>query len=113
VTVIIEGIYAKVRWLAPTNNFSAITGYRVLVKNSLAIYIDQTTDCNEHNSASITETWCYIPMVNLLETPYLLVQGNAIQARVIAANDRGESLVSDPNVVAPLVQVVPHKMSSV
>ena len=84
-----------------------------MVLNSLGTYIDQTTDCNEHNQVSISETWCYIPMVKLLQLPYSLVQGNPILAKVIAANDRGESLISNPNIVTPLVQVAPHKMSQI
>lgn len=47
-------------------------------------------------------------MITFLEAPFNLVQGDEITGKVIASNNRGESIESSINAVAPLVEIKPH-----
>ena len=48
-------------------------------------------------------------MADLLLDPYLLIQGQMIEARIIAVNEIGESTPSIVNNAGDLIESVPHK----
>lgn len=63
----------------------------------------------EWNLKLLKDPHCYIAMPTLIDKLGLVYQ-DQILAKVIAVNERGSSLLSSPNTVAPIVEDVPRQM---
>lgn len=55
-----------------------------------------TLHCNQEVLTYTQHSYCYVPMTTLISELSLSYQ-NDIKSKIIAANDRGESIDSDPN----------------
>jgi hypothetical protein len=108
-SVIVDQHYTVVSWTTPFDNYSPILGYRVLLKDFSAAFVDATYDCNGEYATMTSQTECLIPMRTLLDT-YGLVYPDNILVKIVAVNDRGDSAASDENTVAPIVEDAPRKM---
>jgi hypothetical protein len=81
----------------------------VMIKDSDLMWIDATLDCenDEWNLLLLVGNFCYMPMSTLIDT-YSLSYMDSIEAKVVAVNDRGSSIASDPNTITPYVEDVPR-----
>jgi hypothetical protein len=71
--------------------------------------MDELTYCNARtDNTVISNLYCVIPMSVLTGSPFNLVQGDIISARVLAANIIGDSSYSTPNSIGATIQTVPH-----
>lgn len=67
-TIEISQLYVIIAWVPSFNNYSPITGYRVLIQDGTSAYTDATVDCNSEYSSVTIQTSCYIPMTTLINT---------------------------------------------
>jgi hypothetical protein len=100
-----------VDWTASSDQGTPITAYKVYLRQSDLVYTLELTSCNGGDNTIISATLCTIPLSTLRASPFNLVQGNSVFAKVIATNLYGDSLLSSAGNGA-LVQVVPNAPSS-
>lgn len=100
-TVALLGTNVAITWSEPTTNYAAITSYRIKIQKrvgaALTDFVEDTTLCDGSHNTVLSSRKCLIPMSALLTTPYNLLKGDAIYARVSATNSRGESVESPEN----------------
>jgi hypothetical protein len=87
-TTAIDGLGVRFSWTAPTTGGLTITGYNVQIRATGSTYTLETTYC------SVTATQCTVPLLDLQASPYSLVLGDLVQAKVSATNLVGEGLES-------------------
>ena len=87
-TTAIDGLGVRFSWAAPTTGGLTITGYKVQIRATGSTYTLETTYC------SVTATQCTVPLLDLQASPYSLVLGDLVQAKVSATNLVGEGLES-------------------
>lgn len=88
----IDGSSVKVQWSLSTTNGSPITAYKVYVKQSGSLtYTLESTDCDGTDSTVISNKFCNINISTLLASPYNIVGGDSIDAKVVATNTYGDS----------------------
>ena len=81
-------------WQAPYNNGSPITKYLITLRQSDNTYTESPY-CDGKLETTRTNLLCTIPLASLTSAPYSLVQGNTVNAKVIAYNFYGPSTESD------------------
>jgi len=91
-------------WTAPYNNGSPITKYLITIRQSDNTYTESPY-CNGQLEATRASLLCTIPLASLTASPYTLVQGNTVNAKVIAYNFYGPSTESDVGSGAIIVLV--------
>jgi hypothetical protein len=84
----INSLDALISWAAKDAGGLPITGYRVYIKSQAGIFTLESTYC------LVSEAQCSVPLLVLQQSPFNLVQGTLVQARVAAVNLIGESLQS-------------------
>lgn len=91
----IEATNTVISWTAPYNGGSAITRYTVSFLESDGVtYTPSPTECLADDATIISEAKCTVPSSHFVGSPFNLVWGSSIHAKVIASNWRGESLES-------------------
>ena len=96
----IENIYVKIDWNTPASNSAPIDGYYVHIAKSDGVFVHETVYCNGFTSSAVlTNSYCLVPMSVLIASPYNLVRGALIKAKVMAHNEYGDSLFSPFNTV--------------
>jgi hypothetical protein len=92
----IVGSSVKVQWSLSTTNGSPITAYKVFVKQSgSSTYTLESGDCDGTDATVISNSYCNINISTLLASPYNIVGGDSIDAKVVATNTYGDSVQSD------------------
>jgi hypothetical protein len=81
-------------WVAPNDNGSPITSYRIRIKQKDTVFEEELTNCDGLESDLVTNTQCIIPILTLEASPFLLDLGDSIIATVTATNKYGESAES-------------------
>jgi hypothetical protein len=94
-----------ITWIAPEENGSPIRGYRVKIRQLDLIYSEELINCDGSTAVVRDATSCSIPISVLTASPYLLPWGSNVYAKVIAYNDYGDSLVSDPGSEAIILTI--------
>jgi hypothetical protein len=109
-TLTILDVYIKISWVPPTNNYLAITSHKIIIADSTNTFIENKEVCDGASVDAMNLNFCSVPMSALWTAPFNLVYGTTIKARVIAINQRGESIASTVNTNGPIVLTVPDKM---
>jgi hypothetical protein len=106
-TVEIVGGYVKISWDAPFENYRPILGYgyQVLIGTSAGTFVEKKTLCD--GVAQEATRYCLVDMHELRASPFLLAYGDLVQAKVLAANERGWSEASPANTDGAHVEVEP------
>jgi len=88
----IVGSTVKVEWTLSSTNGSPITAYKIYVKQSgSSTYTQESSDCDGTSATVISNKYCNINLSTLVASPYLIVGGDSIHAKVIATNVYGDS----------------------
>jgi len=92
VTTVNDGSSVKIAWSLSTTNGSPITAYKVYVKQSgSSAYTQESSDCDGTSASVISNEYCNINLSTLLASPYNIVGGDSIHAKVVATNVYGDS----------------------
>lgn len=67
----------RVTWIAPFNQGAAISNYQVMIQDSSNTFLIEA-------SCSGTNLYCDVPIADLIASPYSLVKGNEVIAKVAA-----------------------------
>ena len=94
-----------ITWIAPDANGSPILGYRVKIRQNDLLYTEELVNCDGSTAVIRDATSCSIPISVLTASPYSLPWGSNVYAKVIAYNDYGDSLVSDPGSEAIILTI--------
>ena len=90
-----------ITWTAPTAGGLPITAYKVFIKATDGTFVLETANCD------VAVTTCEIPLLTLQASPFSLVLGDLVQARIRAVNLVGESVDSSQNTAGALIETVP------
>ena len=103
----------KISWDAPFDNYRPILGYgyQVLIGTSTGTFVESKTLCD--GVAHEATRYCLIDMHALRTSPFGLAYGDLIQAKVLAANERGWSSASPANTDGAHVEVEPSAVVAV
>ena len=104
-TTVVEGDKLAVYWTAPSEQGIAITAYQVLVRQSDLVFSEELINCDASDAAIVSALKCQIPLSSIYASPYSLVQGNDIYAKVVAINFYGSSETSLAGNGAKVVKV--------
>ena len=106
-TVEIVGGYVKISWAAPFDNYRPILGYgyQVLIATSTGAFVETKSLCDGLTQEAVR--YCLVDMHDLRASPYNLIYGDLIQAKVLARNERGWSAASPANTDGAHVEVEP------
>jgi hypothetical protein len=103
-----NGTAVRISWNLPHNGGSTILEYKIEIKQA-----DNNYSVNENCLGSvptiITNRYCDMPMQALIQTPYNLLQGISVIAKISSRNVNGWSEESTPNSTGALIQVSPLK----
>jgi hypothetical protein len=81
-----------VSWSEPVSNGSPITAYKIYVQqHSSTTFTEENVDCVGTDSTVITDRTCSISLTTLEASPYLLVKGDSVVAKIVSVNFYGES----------------------
>lgn len=95
-----------IAWVAPDNGGSAITSYIVELRQvDDTTYTQQLSYCDGSSSAVVADKQCSVPISTLIDSPYSLLWGDLVYARVTAVNVYGESSVSNEGTGATISTV--------
>lgn len=112
------GNSVKVQWTEPYDGGSTITALQIELRASDGTtFAAQVLYCNGQSDATVrTQAYCVIPVSVLQASPYSLVQGDKVVARMLATNAVGSSSYSDDGILTGQsyaeIQSVPHKPPS-
>ena len=95
VTTLNVGTSVRIEWSSPYNGASPIIAYNVQIQAKDFTFHEELTYCNARSDPTvISNRYCVIPMDVLKSSPFSLVQGDVIQAKVLAQNVIGDSAYS-------------------
>jgi titin len=100
-TTAISGYDVAFSWTAPTTGGLPITSYKVFIKSTTSTFELESASCN------VAVTSCQVPLLTLQASPFSLVLGDLVQARIRAVNLVGESIDSSQNTAGALIETVP------
>lgn len=66
--------------------------------------------CDGSDAIAVEYLFCTVPLEEFWTSPFDNIVGDIVQAKVVAVNERGDSLPSDANTDGARVQVVPDQM---
>lgn len=108
-TLQIVGGFVKISWLQPNPNFRAVLGYQILIEtNVTGQFVEKKTLCDGGAQAAVL--YCLVDMHDLRASPFYLGYDVLVRAKVLARNERGWSVASNPNSDGARVQVEPLAM---
>jgi hypothetical protein len=97
-----SGTDIVVTWTAPTANGSPITSFQILFQQQDGQFSEEATYCDGSDPAVLT---CTIPQSVFEASPYSLVLGDLVRAKVDATNVKGTSDASAVGGSATIIQV--------
>jgi hypothetical protein len=83
-------------WNAPNPNGTPLTGYKIYIRQANLSYILDNNICDGLSASVISNSQCTVPLSKLTASPYNLLKGYSIFAQVIATNQYGDSIISQP-----------------
>jgi hypothetical protein len=98
----------KISWVAPFPNHRDVLRYQILIATSTGDFVERKALCDGDAQAAVL--YCLVDMHDLRASPFNLVYDALVRARVLAYNERGWSIASDPNSSGAHVQVEPLAM---
>lgn len=101
-----------VTWQEPDDNESPITAYFIEIRHSDGITFSEASECIGSDPLILSNLECFIPLTTLRTSPYDLVYGDYVVARVRAYNEFGWSLDSQPNTGGATIQTEPIQVTS-
>lgn len=97
----VVGTAVEISWVAPSTGGLSATGYRVFIRTKAGTFVEETAHCR------VLALSCQVPLLTLQASPYLLVLGDPVQAKVRATNAIGDGLDSAATSPGALVETVP------
>lgn len=104
-TTAIVGSNINVSWVAPTSNGSPITAYIITFRDSAGNYHLLLDDCNGSSPQVVSTLQCIVPLTKMYVSPFNLILGDHIYAKIVAINSYGNSLPSAPGDGAAVVML--------
>ena len=99
----------KITWTPPADNGGiSITAYRIMIRSDTNMYYT-ASECNGANSAIRDSATCDVPLLTLIQLPFVLKQGATVQAKIVPINLVGEGSPSAVNNVGAIVETAPVK----
>jgi hypothetical protein len=96
--------YVLIDWVAPFNGGTAITGYRIYIRQTDGgVYTQDLVTCNGASGVIIAATACQVPLTTLTTAPYSLSLGATVDVKLIAYNAYGDSAFSSVGTGANIV----------
>jgi hypothetical protein len=87
-----DGSSVKVSWSLPSDNGSPITAYKIYLKEKVSeSYTQESVDCDGNDATVISNRFCYVSTNTIASSPYDLIGGDSVWAKVIAVNVYGET----------------------
>lgn len=102
-STVVSGDQIIVSWSAPNSNGSPITGYIVTFRDTLGNYNLLLDVCDGAKPEIVASLRCTVPLDKMYSSPFNLVLGDHIYAKVVAINSYGLSLPSIPGDGASVV----------
>ena len=103
-----SGTNVIISWSPLSANGATISEYLIEIQQQAGTtYTSDLTNCDGASSSVILNTQCTIPMATLTSSPYFLVQGDLVVARVTAKNSVGWNAASSDNTSGADVRTVP------
>ena len=90
----VDGDFVVFSWDKPNEQGSPIVEYRLLIKKSDGAFAMDLTHCDGTNDVVVFTRTCSVPIDTLRNSPFNLVWGDSIVAKVTAINAYGSSLSS-------------------
>jgi len=109
-TLAVVGAHVKISWAAPFANYRPVLGYQVLIETSAGSFVERKALCDGDAQAAVA--YCLVDMHDLRASPFNLVYDTLVRAQVLARNERGWSIASDPNSSGARIQVEPLAMGA-
>jgi hypothetical protein len=83
----------SITWSNPTTNGSPITAYKIFVQpKGSSTFTEETSECVGSDSGVISARTCSISLTTLKASPYNLVKGDSVVAKVLSVNTYGDSV---------------------
>jgi hypothetical protein len=94
-----------ISWTVPvTDNGSPITSYKIFIQQSDEVsYSMETTHCDGADPTIFFSMYCAVPFTSLTVAPFNLQPGVDIYAKIVATNQIGDSVASEPGNGAQLI----------
>jgi len=99
----IVGSDINVSWIAPNSNGSPITAYIITFRDSAGNYHLILDVCDGSSQQVISTLRCVIPLTKMYGSPFNLILGDNVYAKIVAINSYGNSLPSAPGDGAAVV----------
>ncbi len=94
----------RIQWSPPINNGgSAVTQYKITIADHANLLIENLAYCDGSNTIIKNNLYCEIPMSILRSSPYNLVYGDLVQAKVSARNLIGWNTESTSNTIGATI----------
>ena len=90
---VISGSDIFVNWTAPSSNGSPITSYIITFRDTLGNY-NLLDVCNGSLPLIASSLKCTVPLETMYVSPFNLILGDHIYAKIVAVNSYGQSLAS-------------------
>jgi hypothetical protein len=97
VTTTVMGTNIRIQFSPPSNIAAPILMYKIIIKQSDGQFTETTAHCDGSSTAVKTNYYCDVAITVLRISPYSLVYGNLVQARVQAKNANGWGNLSQVN----------------
>jgi hypothetical protein len=82
----------SISWSEPISNGSPITAYRIYIQeHGSTTFTEESVECVGTDSTVISSRTCSISLATLKASPYLLVKGDSVVAKIVSINVYGES----------------------
>ena len=94
-----------VSWDAPVDNGYAVSAFKVLIQEKSTTFTLENVECDGFDPDVVANRQCSVSLATLTASPYLLVQGDSVIAKVAAINIYGESVLSTEGSGAVIWQV--------
>ena len=93
-TSLISNTNVVITWVAPFNGGSQITSYRITIRQNDLTYTTELASCNGSSQSVIAALSCTLPISTLQASPFNLLWGASVYAKVIATNVVNSSDIS-------------------
>ena len=107
----VSGRNVRISWAAASDNFDPLTRFEVEIQDKAGTWISETTTCDGADETIRTNAECFVPLLTLISSNYLLEQGDRVNIRVAATNKMGTSAYTQIEGVP--VETVPLKPPAV
>lgn len=82
-TVTNDGLNVKIAWIAPNLNSGTLANYRIRIRNSLGVYVEDLTVCDGTDALIKSQQYCTVALTYLRNVAkYNLAFNELVQARV-------------------------------